>query len=92
MISSLIIKEINICSHIYHIFTKSITKRNSRLTLPFSSLVMSLILRAKVKILSGLQVMQRKDPISAQTIIRSKVHILGSSIGVSQIPRDDVAK
>ena len=58
-------KEIDICSQIYHIFTKSITKRNSRLTLPFLSLVMSLILRAKVKIPSGLQVMQRKDPISA---------------------------
>ena len=59
-------KEIDICSHIYHIFTKSITKRNSRLTLPFPSLVMSLILRAKVKIPSGLQVMQWKDPISAK--------------------------
>ena len=43
-------KEINIYGHIYHLFIKSITKRSSRLTLPFPSLVMSLILRARVKI------------------------------------------
>ena len=47
-------KEIDICGHIYHLFIKSITKRNSRLTLLFPSLVMSLILRARVKIPSGL--------------------------------------
>ena len=82
-------KEIDICSHIYHLFTKSITKRNSRLILPFPSLVMSLILRARVKIPSGLQVMQKEDSISAQTIIRSKAHISRPSIGVSQIPRDE---
>ena len=32
-------KEIDICSHIYFLFTKCITKRNSRLILPFPSLV-----------------------------------------------------
>ncbi|KAK9998112.1 hypothetical protein SO802_017715 [Lithocarpus litseifolius] len=53
--------EIDFCSHIYHIFIKCITKRNSRLTLPFPSIVMSLILRARVKNPSGLQVMQRED-------------------------------
>ena len=47
-------KEIDICGHIYHLFVKSIKKRSSRLTLPFPSLVMSLILRARVKIPSGL--------------------------------------
>ena len=62
-------KEINICSHIYHLFIKSIKKRNSRLTLPFPNLVMSLILRARVKIPSGLQVMQREDLISEQIMI-----------------------
>ena len=36
-------KEIDICNHIYHLFIKCIIKRNSRLTLPFTSLVMSLI-------------------------------------------------
>ena len=75
--------EIDICSHIYHLFIKCITKRKSRLTLPFPSLVMSLILRARVKIPTGLQVMQRKDPINVQTMIRSKAHIPGPSIGVS---------
>ena len=50
---------------------------------------MSLILRARVKIPSGLQVIQREDPISEQTIIRSKAHIPEPTVGVSQIPRDD---
>ena len=50
-------KEINIYSHIYHLFTKCITKRNARIILPFPSLIMSLITRARVKIPSGLQVM-----------------------------------
>ena len=62
-------KEIGICGHIYHLFVKSIKKRNARLILPFPSLVMSLILRAWVRIPSRLQVMQREDPISEQTII-----------------------
>ena len=57
-------KEINIYGHIYHLFIKSITKRSSRLTLPFLSPIMSLILRSRVKIPSGLQVMQMEDPIS----------------------------
>ena len=82
-------KEIDICNHIYHLFTKCITKRNSRLTLPFPSLVMSLFIRARVKIPSGLQVLQREDPISAQTMTWTKAHIPGPSVGVSQIPRDE---
>ena len=35
--------------------------------------------------------MQREDPISKQTIIWSKAHILGPSLDVSQIPRDEEA-
>ena len=58
-------EEINICSHIYYLFTKCITKRNSRLVLPFPSPVMALIARARVKIPSGLPVMQRDYPIYA---------------------------
>ena len=85
-------KEIDICSHIYHLFTKCITKRNSKLTLSFPSLVMSLITKARVKIPSGLQVMQREDPISAQTMTRNKAHIPEPSVSVSQIPRDNVAE
>ena len=82
-------KEIDICSHIYRLFPKCITKRNLRLTLPFPSLVMSLITRARVKIPSGLQMMQREDPINAQTMTRSKAHIPKPFVGVSQIPRDE---
>ena len=85
-------KEIDIYGHIYHLFIKSITKRSSRLTLPFPSLVMSLILRARVKIPNGLQVMKMEDPISEQTIIWSKAHIPGPTVGVFQIPRDDAAE
>ena len=36
--------------------------------------------------------MQREDPISAQTMIRSKTHILGPTIDVSQISKDDAAE
>ena len=53
-------KEIDICGHIYHLFVKCIKKRKSRLTLPFLSLVMSLISRTRMKIPSGLPVMQRE--------------------------------
>ena len=85
-------KEIDICGHIYHLFVKCIKKRNSRLTLPFPSLVMSLISRARVKIPSGLSVMQREEPISEQTIIRSKAYIPNLGTSTSQILRDEVAK
>ena len=36
--------------------------------------------------------MQRDYPISAQTMTQSKAHIPGPSVGVSQIPRDNVAE
>ena len=85
-------KEIDICGHIYHIFVKCIKKRNSRLTLPFLSLVISLISRVRVKIPSGLPVMQREEPISEQTIIRSKAHIPSPGTDTSQIPRDEAAE
>ena len=35
--------------------------------------------------------MQREDRISEHTIIRSKAHVLGPSVSVSQIPKDDEA-
>ena len=40
-------KEIDICGHIYHLLTKSITKRNSRMILPFPTLIMGLIAKTK---------------------------------------------
>ena len=45
-----------------------------------------------MKIPSGLQVMQREDPISVQTMTRSKAHIPRPSVGVSQIPRDEAVE
>ena len=83
-------KEINIFSHIYYLFTKCITKWNSRLVLPFPSLIMAFIARARVKLSSGLSMMPMDYPISAQTMTRSKAHIIGPSVGISQIPRNNV--
>ena len=83
-------KEIDICSHKFYLFTKCITKRNSRLVLPFLSLIMALIARVRVKIPSGLPVMPRDYPISAQTMTQSKAHITRPFVGISQILRDDV--
>ena len=76
-------KEIDICSHKFYLFTKCITKRNSRLVLPFLSLVMALIVRVRVKIPSGLPVMPRDYPISAQTMTQSKAHITRPFVGIS---------
>ena len=45
-----------------------------------------------MKIPSGLSVMQREEPISEKSIIRSKAHIPRPSTGVSQIPRDEAAE
>ena len=36
--------------------------------------------------------MQREDPISVQTMIRSKTHIPGPTIDVSQISKDDATE
>ena len=60
------------------------------MVLPFPSLIMAFIARVRVKLLSGLSMMPMDYPISAQTMTRSKAHITGPSIGISQIPRDDI--
>ena len=49
-------KEIDICRHIYHHLTKSITKRNSRTIMPFVSLIMGLNAKTRLKIPSGLTI------------------------------------
>ena len=61
-------KEIDICSHIYYLFAKCITKRNLRIVLPFPSLIMALIARTRLKFTSGLTMVTRDYPISAQTM------------------------
>ena len=66
-------KEIDTYGHIYYLFVKSIQKRNARLFLLFPSLIMSLKVRAKVKIPSGLLVMQREDPISFKPSSEAKL-------------------
>ena len=83
-------KEIDICDHIYHLLTKSIPKRNLRTILSFLSLIMGLIAKTKLKIPSGLTIVQRDYPIGAHTMTWSKAHIIGSRTDISQILRDDV--
>ena len=84
-------KEIDICGHIFHVLTKSITKQNSRTIMPFPTLIMGLIAKTRFKILSGLTVVQQDYPISAHTVTGSTTHIKGSKTGVHMIPKDWVA-
>ena len=58
--------------------------------MPFPTLIMGLIAKARLKLLSGLTVVQRDYPIGAHTVTRSTTHIKGSKIGVHTIPWDRV--
>ena len=51
---------------------------------------MGLITKTRLKLSSGLTIVQRDYPIGAHTVTRSTVHIKGSKICVSQISRDRV--
>ena len=79
-------KEIDICGHIFHLLKKSIEKQHSRTVMPFPSLIMGLIAKTRLKLLSGLTVVQRDYPIGAHTVTRSTAHIKGSKTVVHTIP------
>ena len=83
-------KEIDIYGHIIHVLKKSIEKQNSRTVMRFSSLIMGLIVKAKLKLSSGLTIVQRDYLIGAHTVNRSTAHIKGSKTGVHTIPQDRV--
>ena len=83
-------KEIDICGYIFHVLKKSIEKQNSRIVMPFPSLIMGLIAKTRFKIPSGLKVVQRDYPIGDHTVNRITAHIKGSKIGVHMIPRGRV--
>ena len=51
---------------------------------------MGLIAKTRLKLPSGLTVVQRDYPIGAHIVTRSTSHIKGSKTGVSSIPRDRV--
>ena len=68
-------KEIDICGHIFHLLKKSIEKQNSRTVMPFPLLIMGLIAKTRLKLPSGLTVVQRDYPIDAHTVTRSTTHI-----------------
>ena len=60
-------KEIDICGHIFHILKKSIEKQTSRTIMSFPSLIIGLIAQTRLKIPSGLVVVQRDYPIDAHS-------------------------
>ena len=70
--------------------TKSIEKQNSRTVMPFPSLIMGLIAKTRLKLPSGLIVVQRDYPIGAHIVNWSTAHIKGSKTGVHTIPQDRV--
>ena len=80
-------KEIDVCGHIFHLLKKSIEKQNSRIVMPFPSLIMGLIAKERLKLPSGLTLVQKDYPIGAHTLARSTTHIKGSKIGVHMIPQ-----
>ena len=51
---------------------------------------MGLIAKTRLKLLSGLTVVQRDYPIGAHTVTKSTAHIKGSKKGVHTIPLDRV--
>ena len=55
--------------------------------MPFPSLIMGLIAKERLKILSGLKIIQRDYPIGAHTLTRSTAHIKGSKTSVHTIPQ-----
>ena len=61
-------KEIEICGPIFHLLTKSITKRNLRTIIPFPTLIMGLIAKERLKLLSGLTTVPRDYPIGVHTV------------------------
>ena len=58
--------------------------------MPFPSLIMGLIAKLRLKLPSGLTVVQRDYPIGAHTVTWSIAYIKGSRTCVSLIPRDRV--
>ena len=58
--------------------------------MPFPTLIIGLIAKERLKLPSGLTVVQRDYPIGAHTVNRSTTHIKGSKTGVHTIPWDHV--
>ena len=78
-------KEIDIYGHVFHLLKKSVCKKNSRTIMLFPTFIMGLIAKERLKLPSGLTVIQQDYPIGAHTLIRSTVHIKGSKTGVHTI-------
>ena len=55
--------------------------------MPFPTLIMGVIAKARLKLPSGLIVVQRDYRVGAYTVTRSTAHIKGSKTGVHKIPR-----
>ena len=57
-------KNIDICAHIYHFLAKFVSKRTSRMALPFLRLIVSIMQHERVQFPQGLPMMKREDQIS----------------------------
>ena len=58
--------------------------------MPFPTLIMGLIAKAKLKLPSSFTIVPRDYPIGAHIMTQSIAHITRSKTSVSQIPRDCV--
>ena len=67
--------------------TNLTTLSTPRTIMPFPSLIIGLIAKERLKIPSGLTIVQRDFPIGAHTLTRSTAHIKGSKIDVHSIPQ-----
>ena len=57
---------------------------NTKTIMPFLTLIIGLIAKARLKLPNGLTMVQRDYPIGAHTVTRSTTHIKGSKIGVQR--------
>ena len=83
-------KEIDIYGRIFHLLKKGIEKQNSRIVMPFPSLIMGLIAQTRLKLPSDLTIVQRDYPIGAHIVTRSTAHIKSSRTSVHTISLDRV--
>nr|POF17240.1 hypothetical protein CFP56_18356 [Quercus suber] len=84
-------KDIENYAHIYHLLVKCISKRTSRMTLPFPGLIMSIMRYERVQIPLDLPMMKREDQIYAQTMTRSKACLRGPGEEEERVEGEDTA-
>lgn len=71
-------KNINICEHIFYLMDASVRKKEQRMTLSFCSLIMKILRYNGVTIPIGWTPLYREDPISMDTMFRSRARLPGA--------------